>query len=30
VRETLGVIAGVLPHAIELLAGSTGEHATEP
>lgn len=30
VRETLGVIAGVLPHAIELLAGRVGEHATEP
>jgi len=30
VRETLAVIAGVLPHAVELLAGSVGEHATEP
>ena len=29
VRETLGVIAGVLPHAIGLLAGEVGEHATE-
>jgi len=29
VRETLDVIAGVLPHAVELLAGSVGEHATE-
>jgi len=28
-RETLDVIAGVLPHAVELLAGSVGEHATE-
>jgi molybdenum cofactor synthesis domain-containing protein len=27
VRETLGVIAGVLPHAIGLLAGEVGEHA---
>jgi len=28
-RETLDVIAGVLPHAVKLLAGSVGEHATE-
>lgn len=28
VRETLAVIAGVLPHAIGLLAGDVGEHAT--
>lgn len=29
VRETLAVIAGVLPHAVDLLAGRVGEHATE-
>lgn len=29
VRETLGVIAAVLAHAIDLLAGSIGEHAAE-
>ena len=27
VRETLAVIAGVLPHAIALLQGRVGEHA---
>jgi molybdenum cofactor synthesis domain-containing protein len=25
-RETLAVIAGVLPHALELLSGASGEH----
>lgn len=29
VRETLAVIAGVLPHAIGLLAGRVGEHKAE-
>jgi molybdopterin adenylyltransferase len=29
VRETLGVIAGVLPHAIGLLRGRVGEHQAE-
>lgn len=29
VRETLAVIAGVLPHAIGLLSGGVGEHAAE-
>jgi molybdopterin adenylyltransferase len=29
VRETLAVIAGVLPHAIDLLRGQVGEHAPE-
>lgn len=29
VRETLAVIVAVLPHAIGLLAGQIGEHATE-
>jgi molybdopterin adenylyltransferase len=29
VRETLAVIAGVLPHAIGLLAGQVGEHQAE-
>jgi molybdopterin adenylyltransferase len=29
VRETLGVIAGVLPHAIGLLTGETAEHPAE-
>jgi len=28
-RETLTVIADVLPHALELLAGPTGDHAPE-
>ncbi len=30
VRETLGVIARVLPHAIGLLRGDLGEHRQEP
>ena len=30
VRETLAVIAPVLPHAIGLLAGDVGEHREEP
>jgi molybdenum cofactor synthesis domain-containing protein len=29
VRETLAVIASVLPHAIDLLRGRTGEHPAE-
>lgn len=29
VRETLATIAGVLPHAVALLAGETGEHTAE-
>lgn len=30
VRETLAVIAGVLPHALGLLRGDVGEHAASP
>ena len=30
VRETLAVIAPILPHAIGLLAGDVGEHREEP